>query len=107
MSPLHHESEQKRFERGKGGEEERRGNELKRTAEDDGTHCHRVEKGKAQCIHVDAIGNPKEKNCEDGDGVGKGGAQGGERNTGRRFHGCLQSQSSACAASTPIACSVE
>ena len=107
MPPLHHEGEQKRFERGKGSEEERRGNELKRTAEDDRAHRHWVEEGEAQCIHVDAIGNPKEKNCEDGDGVGKGGAQGGERNTGRRFHGCLQSQSSACAASTPIACSVE
>ena len=43
MPPLHHEGEQKRFERGKGSEEERRGNELKRTAEDDGAHCHWVD----------------------------------------------------------------
>jgi len=47
MPPLHHESEQERLERGKGGEEERRGDELKRTAEDDRAHRHRVEKGKA------------------------------------------------------------
>ena len=107
MARLYHEREEERLHRGKGTEEERYGNELERSAEDQRAHKEGIPKRKPRRVHVDTVRDAnKPKSGEDGNGIGERGAQGGKPRT-LSAHILLQSHSSVCAASTPIAWSVE
>ena len=108
VPPLHHEREEKGLHGCKWAEEECRCNEFERTTEDDCTHCHWVPEREPRDIRIDAVGKPEEEETrENWNRMGESCAQSGTARIVLARHALLQSHSSVCAASTPMAWSVE
>ena len=73
VASLNEQRHEKNLQRRKRAEQHLNGDKFKRTAEDKKAHQHRVDKGKAQCVHIDSVGQPQKPEARKyRDGVGKG-----------------------------------